>query len=73
MNQICPIIDLNLVLCLQAGALLACGIVTSGVRNECDPALALLSDYVLHSNTPMRIGAISGLATHYLYNMFLVI
>lgn len=46
---------------IKAGALLACGIVTSGVRNECDPALALLSDYVLHSNNTMRIGAIAGL------------
>lgn len=33
---------------IKSGALLACGIVNCGVRNECDPALALLSDYVLH-------------------------
>ena len=33
---------------IKAGALLACGIVNSGVRNECDPALALLSDYIGH-------------------------
>lgn len=44
----------------QSGALLACGIVNSGVRNECDPALALLSDYVLHNSNIMRIGAIFG-------------
>ena len=44
----------------QSGALLACGIVNCGVRNECDPALALLSDYVLHSTNVMRIGAIVG-------------
>jgi len=44
----------------QSGALLACGIVNSGVRNECDPALALLSDYVLHNSNTMRIGAIFG-------------
>ena len=44
----------------QSGALLACGIVNSCVRNECDPALALLSDYVLHSNNVIRIGAING-------------
>ncbi|ELT94307.1 hypothetical protein CAPTEDRAFT_150361 [Capitella teleta] len=50
---------------IKAGALLACGIVTSGVRNECDPALALLSDYVLHSNNTMRIGAIAGLGLAY--------
>uniref|UniRef100_A0A8C7J0P9 26S proteasome non-ATPase regulatory subunit 2 n=1 Tax=Oncorhynchus kisutch TaxID=8019 RepID=A0A8C7J0P9_ONCKI len=35
---------------IKSGALLACGIVNSGVRNECDPALALLSDYVLHNS-----------------------
>lgn len=34
---------------IKSGALLACGIVNCGVRNECDPALALLSDYVLHT------------------------
>lgn len=45
---------------MQSGALLACGIVNSGVRNECDPALALLSDYVLHNSNTMRIGAIFG-------------
>lgn len=52
---------------LQSGALLACGIVNCGVRNECDPALALLSDYVLHSSNVMRIGAIIGK----LFNKFL--
>ncbi|XP_016428715.1 26S proteasome non-ATPase regulatory subunit 2 [Sinocyclocheilus rhinocerous] len=45
---------------IKSGALLACGIVNSGVRNECDPALALLSDYVLHNSNIMRIGAIFG-------------
>lgn len=45
---------------IKAGALLACGIVNTGVRNECDPALALLSDYVLHTSNVMRIGAILG-------------
>ena len=47
-------------LSLQAGALLACGIVNVGVRNECDPALALLSDYVLHASSAMRLGAVIG-------------
>ena len=37
----------------------------SGVRNECDPALALLSDYVLHSSNVMRLGAIFGLGLAY--------
>ena len=47
---------------LQAGCLLGCGIVNSGVRNECDPALALLSDYVMHTNQIIRIGSILGYA-----------
>ncbi|KAL4225519.1 26S proteasome non-ATPase regulatory subunit 2 [Mactra antiquata] len=50
---------------IKAGALLACGIVNSGVRNECDPALALLSDYVMHTSNTMRIGAIIGLGLAY--------
>uniref|UniRef100_U5EY74 26S proteasome non-ATPase regulatory subunit 2 n=1 Tax=Corethrella appendiculata TaxID=1370023 RepID=U5EY74_9DIPT len=50
---------------IKSGALLACGIVNCGVRNEVDPALALLSDYVLHANVTMRIGAILGLGLAY--------
>lgn len=50
---------------IKAGALLACGIVNTGVRNDCDPALALLSDYVLHSSNVMRTGAIFGLGLAY--------
>lgn len=50
---------------IKAGALLACGIVNSGVRNECDPALALLSDYVMHNNNTIRLGAITGLGLAY--------
>ncbi|XP_066158811.1 26S proteasome non-ATPase regulatory subunit 2 [Euwallacea fornicatus] len=50
---------------IKSGALLACGIVNCGVRNECDPALALLSDYVLHNAPIMRIGAILGLGLAY--------
>ncbi|KAM4895040.1 26S proteasome non-ATPase regulatory subunit 2 isoform 1-T1 [Sylvia borin] len=50
---------------IKSGALLACGIVNSGVKNECDPALALLSDYVLHNSNTMRIGAIFGLGLAY--------
>lgn len=45
---------------VKAGALLACGIVNAGVQNECDPALALLSDYVSHKSNNIRIGAILG-------------
>lgn len=50
---------------IKSGALLACGLVNCRVRIECDPALALLSDYVLHNNNTMRIGAIVGLGLAY--------
>lgn len=50
---------------IKAGALLACGIVNCGVRNDCDPALALLGDYATHSSPQMRIGAIIGLGLAY--------
>ena len=50
---------------IKAGALLACGIVNTGVRNDCDPALALLSDYILHKSNVMRTGAIFGLGLAY--------
>jgi 26S proteasome regulatory subunit N1 len=50
---------------IKAGALLACGIVNAGVRNDCDPALALLSDYILHDSMPMRTGSIFGLGLAY--------
>uniref|UniRef100_A0A6M2DYB3 26S proteasome non-ATPase regulatory subunit 2 n=1 Tax=Xenopsylla cheopis TaxID=163159 RepID=A0A6M2DYB3_XENCH len=50
---------------IKSGALLACGIVNCGVRNECDPALALLSDYILHNTPVMRVGAILGLGLAY--------
>jgi 26S proteasome regulatory subunit N1 len=45
---------------VKAGALLACGIVNCGVQNECDPALALLSDYINHKTQIIRIGSILG-------------
>lgn len=45
---------------IKAGALLALGIVNCGVRNDCDPALALLSDYVLNESITLRIGAVLG-------------
>ncbi|XP_055389133.1 26S proteasome non-ATPase regulatory subunit 2 [Condylostylus longicornis] len=50
---------------IKSGALLACGIVNCGIRNEVDPAHALLSDYILHQNTSMRIGALLGLGIAY--------
>lgn len=50
---------------IKSGALLACGIVNCGIRNEVDPAHALLSDYIHNQNTSMRIGAILGLGIAY--------
>ncbi|KAL5292531.1 PSMD2 family protein [Megaselia abdita] len=50
---------------IKSGALLACGIVNCGIRNEVDPAHALLSDYINHQNTSMRIGALLGLGIAY--------
>ena len=53
---------------IKAGALLACGLVNCGVRNDCDPALALLAEYVTNNSkfsTNMRIGAIMGLGLAY--------
>uniref|UniRef100_A0A5F8GQG4 26S proteasome non-ATPase regulatory subunit 2 n=1 Tax=Monodelphis domestica TaxID=13616 RepID=A0A5F8GQG4_MONDO len=38
---------------------------SGALRNECDPALALLSDYVLHNSNTMRLGAIFGLGLAY--------
>ena len=46
---------------IKAGALLACGIVNSGIKTDCDPALALLSDYVLHQTLLLRKGSTLGL------------
>ncbi|CAI5978757.1 unnamed protein product [Closterium sp. NIES-64] len=48
-----------------AGALLAVGIVNCGVRNECDPAYALLCDSVEKDDPTIRIGAIMGLGLAY--------
>lgn len=45
---------------IKAGALMGIGLVTSGVKNESDPALALLSEYLENSNATIRIAAIFG-------------
>ena len=45
---------------IKAGALLAVGIVNSGVRNDCDPALALLTEYIDNQSSMMKTGAILG-------------
>lgn len=48
-----------------AGALLAIGIVTSGVRNESEPALALLTDYVSSAKNCLKVASIVGLGIAY--------
>jgi len=50
---------------VKAGALLAVGVVNSGVKNDCDPALALLTEYVDNANANMRIGAVLGIGLAY--------
>ncbi|XP_076259804.1 26S proteasome non-ATPase regulatory subunit 2-like [Rhynchophorus ferrugineus] len=50
---------------IKAGALLALGIVNCRVRNECDPALALLCDYINNNNKVLQIGAILGIGLAY--------
>lgn len=50
---------------VKSGALLAIGLVNCGIRNECDPAFALLSEYVSSSSQTLRIGAVLGLGLAY--------
>lgn len=45
--------------------MLAIGLVNCGIHNECDPALALLSEYVNSSSLCLRIGAVLGLGLAY--------
>jgi 26S proteasome regulatory subunit N1 len=49
---------------IRAGACLGVGIVSSGVRNESDPALAILSDYIDQSHNT-RVASIMGLGIAY--------
>lgn len=44
----------------QAGAMLANGLIHSGVRTEMDAALALLSEHVESKSVPLRVAAIIG-------------
>lgn len=44
----------------QAGSLLALGIISNGVHHECDPAQALLLDYVRSDKQIFRTGSILG-------------
>nr|CAG8486222.1 2988_t:CDS:10 [Entrophospora candida] len=50
---------------IKAGALLAIGLFNTGVRNENDPAFALLSEHIESPNLNMRICAIVGLGMAY--------
>lgn len=51
---------------IKAGACLGVGILSSGVRNESDPALALLSEHVEgNSSANMKIASICGLGIAY--------
>jgi 26S proteasome regulatory subunit N1 len=50
---------------IKAGALLAIGLVNCGVRNESDPAIALLTEYIEDKNVLFRMSAISGLGLAY--------
>lgn len=50
---------------VKAGALLALGVVNCRVRNECDPALALLAEYVGHTSATLKTQAIFGLGLAY--------
>jgi len=51
---------------IKAGALLAVGVLNCGVRNECDPALALLTEYVEGKHPAhIKMGALLGLGLAY--------
>lgn len=52
-------------ICVQAGSLLATGIVNCGVRSESDPAVALLTEHVESKSVPLKTGAIIGLGLAY--------
>jgi len=50
---------------LKAGALLAFGLCAAGIRNECDPAWALLGEKLEDENEQLRLSAIVGLGMAY--------
>mmetsp|Transcript_89131 Transcript_89131/g.277051 ORF Transcript_89131/g.277051 Transcript_89131/m.277051 type:complete len:880 (+) Transcript_89131:2-2641(+) len=50
---------------LKAGALLAFGLVTSGVKNECDPAWALLGEQLEAEDPLLRLASVVGLGYAY--------
>ncbi|TCD68746.1 proteasome regulatory particle base subunit [Steccherinum ochraceum] len=50
---------------IKAGALLATGILNTGVRTEADAALALLGEYVDNKSVPLKTSAMTGLGLAY--------
>ncbi|DAZ95507.1 TPA: hypothetical protein N0F65_001846 [Lagenidium giganteum] len=50
---------------VKAGAILGVGIVSAGIRNECDPALALLSENIDDGNGSVRCASCLGLGIAY--------
>ncbi|THH19622.1 hypothetical protein EW146_g1580 [Bondarzewia mesenterica] len=50
---------------IKAGALLATGLLNTGVRSEADAALALLGEYVENKSIPLKTSAIVGLGFAY--------
>ncbi|KAH8083342.1 armadillo-type protein [Cristinia sonorae] len=50
---------------IKAGALLATGILNTGVRTEADAALALLGEYVDNKSVPLKTSAMVGLGLAY--------
>lgn len=50
---------------VKAGAALAVGVVSSGVRNDADPALAILSEHIEGDSHTMKCAACTGLGIAY--------
>ncbi|GAA5839665.1 hypothetical protein JCM5353_003335 [Sporobolomyces roseus] len=50
---------------IKAGAMLANGLIHSGVRTEMDAALALLSEHVESKSVPLRVASIIGIGIAY--------
>ncbi|KDE04534.1 26S proteasome regulatory subunit N1 [Microbotryum lychnidis-dioicae p1A1 Lamole] len=50
---------------IKAGAMLANGLIHSGIRTEMDAALALLSEHVESKSVPLRVAAIVGIGIAY--------
>ncbi|KAI5477625.1 26S proteasome regulatory subunit [Pseudohyphozyma bogoriensis] len=50
---------------IKAGAMLANGLIHSGIRTEMDAALALLSEHVESKSVPLRVAAIIGIGIAY--------